>query len=403
MKIRLDNRKKRILLIFCLVFPHIRPSSISAIAPILVPFFQIGSIISFLLITLYIFTQKKKKPDWAVALVILMELWVTFTTFIHKSASIDNNLLSLISSISISLIIYYFSDHMDEVLSALFCNFEWLIYLSLLSIIVYYPKGMYISGTKAQYFLGNENGIIFYVIPALFLSITYIKKEKKRVRPYLLIAACLANELIVWCATAIVGLVITGAVLLFSIRKKKKINYHIVHLVSLLVNLGISVFRVFTRYDVSVYIVNELLNKSLTFSGRVKIWDTALSMIPSCLGSGLGRGDHVLVGYTYFHAHNEYFQLLLVGGIPLLILFILLNIAVGKRINSIKTQSYGRLMVTAMLILLNVQFIATSRLTFRLYLPFTLAAYVREIDTAITIRSAYRTGRKRVGGSLRSA
>ena len=394
MRIKIDGRIRRIWLIFLMVFPHIKPSSISTLYPMASQLYTAGSIASFLLIVLMIL-KRRVKAQSVLILIVLMELWVTYTTALHGSESLFDNLLALMSSVAIPLIIYHFSDRMDELLSALMMNYEWLIYASLLSVMLYYPDGMYISGNARQYFLGNENGIIFYAIPAMFLAFIHMKKERRYLRGALLILACLANEIIVWCATAIVGIAIGALVIVLSIRRKRRVNYFIILAGTLLADVLVTVVRVFDRYWLSMYVIQDLLGKSVTLSRRTYIWDNAVAMIPSALGTGLGRGDHVPFRDSYFHAHNQYFQVLLIGGVPLLILFFILLFFLGKRINKNQRATYGNLMVLAMLTCLFVQFIATSRLTFRLYVPLMLASYANEINRAIDARAMTRPRRRR--------
>jgi len=376
-----QTRKK--WLIFFLVFPQIRPTSIVTLFPFISTLYTLGSIVSFVFVALFLVTTKKLKFHLTTVLIIAMELWIFFVTVIHKSQSISNNLFSFISSIAIPLIIYYYSDSMDELLSALMMNYEWLMYASLISIIMFFPNGMYISGNARQYFLGNENGIVFYAIPAMFLAFIHIKRKRRYFRGVILIAVCLANEIIVWCATAVVGIAVSGLLIIISARKKKMISYFTVFLGTLVADVLITIVRLFDRFWFTLYLIQEVLGKSLTLSRRTFIWDNALSLIPSCLGSGMGRGDHVLFRETYFHAHNEFFQILLVGGIPLLIIFFILLIHIGKVINKNNHVSFSRMMVMAMMTCLLIQFIATSRLTFRLYVPLMLGSYVNEIDRLI--------------------
>ena len=395
MKIRCDKRRIRtILIIFILIFPHMRPSSIARLYPFIGRLFIYGSVISFFTVLVFLVSGKKRKikTQKTLMLIFIMELWIVFTSIIHKTDSISDILIDMISSVSIPLIMYYFSDRMDELLSAMMLNYEWLIYTSLVSIILYYPHGMYISGSARQYFLGNENGIIFYALPAMLLAFIYIRKERKYLRGILLILACLANEIIVWCATAIVGLAVAGLVILFSLKRKRRVNYYLIFFVILAADVVVSVLRSFDQYSIFIYIINNLLQKSMTLTRRTYIWERAMALIPSALGTGLGRGDHIFYRGSMVHAHNEYFQVLLVGGIPLLILLLILLLYLGKIINRNRRVTYANLMILAMITCLLIQFIATSRLTFRLYVPLMLASYVDDIDYAITKRRAESSG-----------
>ena len=380
---------KRIICFFLLAFPQLKPNCVSHVWPSIDRFYDIGRLVSLVFIVMLLFIKKKSKFQLTILLIILMEIWITVITYVYNSQSLNSNITYFSSSIAIPVLMYLFSDYMDEVTSALLMIYEWLIYASLISIIIYFPKGMFQSSETGRglYFLGNENGIIFYVIPAICLSIIHIKKTGKKIRGLLLIAACLANEIVVWCATGIVGLVFACIIVLFSLKKRKNPNYYFVLIITLIADILITVVRAFDRFGLFVFFIDKVLNKTLTFSGRTFIWDAALPVIMKRPLTGCGRGNHIILGYFARHAHNEYFQLLIVGGIPLLLAFVILLIHYGRVFSIIQRRSITVVLMVAMLGCLYVQFITTSRINFELYIPLALASYANEIDSMIEMKS----------------
>ncbi len=390
--IKTDEHKRNnlILLIALLILPNLYPSGLGQLIPASTAVYNIGSVLSFLVVVAMIATYRRVAVNYAVILVLVMELWLSYMTVIFKSASLKENIFSFTSSVTITLIIYHFSDRLDEVIEAVLINFEWLIYASLISVILYYPDGMYIGGDKPQYFLGHENGIIFYAIPAMFAALVHMKKEGRYLRGILLIAACLANILIVWCATAIVGIAVAGFVVFIAIFFRKPISYYMILICMVVADIVIVFFQTYAKNEFLAYVIQHLLEKSLTFTGRTKIWKRAMELIPTCLWTGMGRGYHVdALGLTY-HAHNQYLELLLEGGIPLLVMQFIFLIYIGKKLGDMREKTFTGILVCGMTTLLLVEFIAQSRLTFRVYVPLTLAAYVMEIETAIQERIRYR-------------
>lgn len=391
MVLRIDNRTRKKWRFFCLIFPHIRPSSVTALSHTLTILYNYASILSFFIVlTLMVLRPKKKNIfNSLLILTVLMEGWLAITTLTHGTENLVSIIFSFISSVSIPLIIYYYSDeYLNELLSALFMNLEWLIHVSLLSILLYYPNGMYISGTKAQYFLGNENTIIFYVIPALFLSFLHLRKRKRVLRSLALVFSCLANEVIVWCATGLFGIFMAVLVVFLSLKRKKQLSYYVILAGVLTADIMVSVVRMFDRLEIVSYIIQNWLGKEITLSGRTFIWDIAVMLIRDNLLSGLGRGNHVYLWGRDFHAHNEYFELLLNGGIPLLILFLLSLFVLGSRFE--KRNTFSGVMALAMLTCLFTVFIATSTLRWMLYVPLILAYYNTQIEATMeTERGSY--------------
>jgi len=388
MIISFDKRFRRILWIFLLAFPHLKPASISVMWPGIGRIYDIGRILSIVIIVISIIIKKKVKLKPVLIMIIGMELWITLVTLIHGSQSDTTNLVAMASGIAMPLLMYCFSDHVDELTSAIFYNYEWMIYASLLSVFLYYPNGMYFSTEigRGHYFLGNENGIIFYVLPAFALAMIYIKKEHRFLRGALLIAACLANEIIVWCATGIVGLTVAFLLVLIAYIKKKPLNYNSILIGCLIANILISVVRILDRFWITAYLIDKVLGKTLTLSGRTIIWDAAMPVISSSLVTGLGRGNHIITSYYPRHAHNEYFQILTVGGIPLLILLLFIMIYYRKIFKKAKQRTYATTVMISMLTCLYIQFITTSRVNIEMYVPLALASFSYEIDETIEKR-----------------
>lgn len=375
----------RTLTIFLLAFPHLKPDSVVALWPTVDLLYNAGRIGS-LLVILFLTIQKKRPIKTTLVLIFAVEIWLTITTLIQKTMSLRANLVYFGSAIAIPLLIHCYSDHMSETIDALFMNYEWLMYASLITVILYYPKGLYrkeVLTSHAAYFLGNENQIIFFAIPAICLALLLIKKNRRRIRALILIAICIANEVIVWCATGLVGLAAALLVFLCASKKGRVLNYYSVYFTTLFINILVSVFRIFDKNGFVSRIIINVLHKSLTLSGRTYIWDAAYPMIKKHLWTGLGRGSHIAMTKGTYHAHNQYFELLLEGGIPLLLLFFAMLFATGKSVSYTRKMTFGKKTVLAMLACIFVVFIAEQRITADVFIPFMLAVFVKQIDQAV--------------------
>ena len=388
MVLRINNRTITIWTIFLLAFPHLCPVSLQIVWPRIATLFDIGRFASLTVILLRLAVKEKTRFNPVVFMILVMEAWLTLITYMRGSQTIMRNLISVATAISIPLLIYVYSDYMDELLSALYRNYEWLIYASLLSIAVYYPYGMYQTGEigRPQYFLGNENGIIFFVIPAVALALIRIKKEGKKFGPIMLILACIVNEVVVWCATGIVGLTVAGALLIYMYTMKRQVNYYVVLSGALIADYLISVVRILDKFWITSHFIQQVLGKTITLSGRTYIWDAAMPIIYNNLLTGCGRGNHVITDILPRHAHNQYFQVLIVGGLPMLILFLGIMFYLGTVFKREESHTFVNAVMMGMLACLYIQFIATSRVAMDVWIPLTLASFTPEIAEAVNVR-----------------
>ena len=393
MQIRFNKQRAgRIITIFLLAFPHLRPDCVVNMWPALDVLFNAGRILSLLvIIALNLYKRKTIKSIFVV--IVIAQLWLTLSTVINGSQNLMGNLVYMGSAIAIPLLINCYADHMDETIDALFMNYEWLIYASLISIMLFYPNGMYIKEgalNRKGYFLGNENQIIFYAVPAITLALLRMKKAKNTIRSFCLIAACVANEVLVWCATGIIGLAVMGVVF-FVIGKWRFIQYYTIYFITLIGDLLVTVFRIIDKNGFIAHIITNVLGKTVTLSGRTLIWDEAYPIIGDNLLIGLGRGNHIPASNgALHHCHNQYFELLLEGGVPLLIIFLIMVFIVGYAVSYTKTMTYGKRVMIAALACLFIQFIATQRITAEIFIPFVLAYFCKGIDITIGCRPGKR-------------
>ena len=387
MMIRYSSIKlKRMLLIFMLALPHLKPDSVVVMWPAVEKLFDLGRLLS-LFIILLLNIRGKRKMNLLLAVILLLSVWLSFSTMVNGSKTLRTNIVSLGSAVALPLLIYYFSDQMEDLIDALLMNYEWLIYASLISVVLFLPTGLYIKEgaiNRKEFFLGNENQIIFYALPAICLVLLHAKRTRRKLRAGCLIIACAANEVLVWCATGIVGLVAFGLVF-FLAERWRSVRYYSVLGVSLVADLLITVVRFFDRQTFAARIITDVLGKDVTFSTRTTVWDLTYPLIQDNLLIGLGQGNHILSEKgDYFHTHNQYFELLLEGGIPMLVLFAVLILLVGRAMSYTRRITYGKKVMLAAAACLFVQFITTQRITAEVYIPFFLMAYVKEIDRITT-------------------
>lgn len=318
--------------IFFLTLPHFKPSCLEYLWPIMDIFFDIGRIISVVII-FFVCLLKKKVPSKPVWILAIMYSWVCILTYFNDG-NLWSAVITFISVISVALIVDLFAKYKETIIGAFMFNFECLIYLNLLSILVGYPEGIYtrdIGG--AGYFLGYRTGFLYYSLLAICVAVLYAQIFQKRLRSIILVLASYACVFITWSAAS-VGALIIIAILFFSqwTQIRRWLTFPKIFISSICVDLVITVFRITDRLVWAVWIIETVLKRQITFTGRTFIWDQAMSLIIQHPILGYGAVPHIYMWGRSNHAHNQYFELILDGGIILLVLFLLFNLMIGRQL-----------------------------------------------------------------------
>jgi len=371
------------IVIALLVLPIFKPDSLEFVAPRMDTLYDAARIVSvFIVVALFILRKKKLAP--VAVPIILLELWVIFTTLINHG-HVSYVIINFVATMALIIIIDCFSDDMPDLISGMLFVFELMLYISFLSVLRYYPEGMYnmTTTTSSQYyFLGNRNAIIFYALPAFFLTISHARISGNWIRAAVLIAVIYIQIIIVWSATSVIVLVLFG--LLFFVGKKElisKISLTTLFIIISILSLIVVSVGLLDRIPAISNFISHYLGKSATMSGRTYIWSLSLSLIKKHLLFGLGAGSHVLYHSRYYTGHNQYLNLMLEGGIPQLLLFVTLIIYITNhmwRTRGANSSTYQLLFV--ILLCYFVEFIAEARLSEDLFLVCYFTYYINTVD-----------------------
>ncbi|MFA9464614.1 MAG: O-antigen ligase family protein [Velocimicrobium sp.] len=328
---------KEQIVIFFMLFPLLKPESVDYTFSGIGMLFNVGSVISAIII-IFLYLLKRKWPSKMVWLIGLIQVWVVLTTYLNQG-EMRRSIIVMLSTISIVLIIDLYSYRPGALIRALFMNFEWLIYGNLLSILMYYPNGLYSHGVHGEftcYFLGFKNSFFIYCLVAICVACFNMLLRRQFIRSLILIVASYLCVLIAWSATSITALTITVGIIMYLLivpntKLFEYITFRVLFVVSIVINLLVSVFNIIGNFAiVSNFIVN-ILHKTTNLSGRTVIWGMAATMISKKLMIGYGIGEHITwAGYDWY-GHNQYFQLLLEGGIPCLTLFLLIILIIARQ------------------------------------------------------------------------
>lgn len=305
------------------------------------------------------------------------------------------------------MMVEIYKDKLDTLMLVALVILEFWIYINTLAMIVY-PNGMYYlesNHTFNNWLLGYKSSLQYYFLPAICFTMINLRYRKQRMRSLLLMAVCLYQSFYVGNAMLIVGLTIIVVVYftpminlvhLFNIR-----NY----VIAALAFGFVAVFATSLLFtlDVSANLM-QALGKSVLLSNRASIiWPITLSYIANnwLIGYGvLSTSTRVSMyggGLAYIHAHNQILELLFVGGVVLLAIFVLLVVLVSiklmktKRLESSKIFS---LSLFALFIMLSVE-VFTRRIACPIWLLFFLSYYSHELDAQFKSRADCRLDPRR--------
>ncbi|MEE0706658.1 MAG: hypothetical protein UCH28_09795 [Adlercreutzia sp.] len=215
----------------------------------------------------------------------------------------------------------------------LFANFAFILW-----------KGDFSIGAQTYLIFGVRTVTFRIAIPAIACSLLLDNMNEKRVglRSVFLYALSIFEVLIGYCATALCVLLFFGLLfcLIQSTRVRRLLNSFTYIAADIALFVGIILLRIQTAFG---WLIEGVLHKGLGLSGRVEVWDAALSLLSN---------QHLLVGYgaSYLwttiyahgrwmmHAHNDFLNLAMTGGIPLVVLMLALEVLAALRLFKNRTS-----------------------------------------------------------------
>ena len=350
-----SNLDRQTILIFLLLFPHMKPPCLEYLAPLLETAFDMGRLLSAVLIVLLILAERKK-PSPALLFFAALELWIIAMTALFNRQYVIGAVINCSSVVIVFAIIEYYARRCpDRLLHALMANLGWIVLANLITVILFYPDGIYMAdGEHADYFLGQKNSFITFILPAITVALLYFCSGR-RIRALIILCAGAAAIVVLWSATSVVGLLLMGLVLLLGLRGRNRfLRPTLIWLVTLIADYLIAVYRILDRPGALNTFITQVLHKNTTLTGRTAIWDAFYPMFFRRPITGYGFRKYIEVGdKVFFHAHNSYFQFLLMGGLVALVLFLLFNLAVlyrmerqpGSRVTVILTAALAAVYV----------------------------------------------------------
>lgn len=304
---------KSAIFAFLVIAFFLQPSNFFSVVPnYFAPIFRVGQI----LILLVLITKSLRRKDiFKPQLMLIMAYYLLIygVSLIIKSST--PQLMEAFASIGICMYISNAYLYEQDNMFTGFATFYFLYALAeVLIIIILRPDPL-------KYDLGlfyNRNHLVRFFLPGIFFVLMRCKKKTQRyITIYSLAYLGMMSFIILYgkSATGLIALIVLMVLLLVfrnkPIPKFLEVKYVVIY--TILLFIGIFVFHIEKHFD---YIITVLLQRDMTFSGRIYIWTAALDVIKNNLLLGIGAYSNYgnfLLGFK--HAHQYWLQNLLSGGV----------------------------------------------------------------------------------------
>ena len=322
-----------LLIIFPLVYPYCLNSLLPAKLRIILAVFVLLSFC--IIVLLYI---QKGKMDILNIVILVYCIILVFSTYINNGDKAYNVLVSgknfsFAKVFGLTLLISYVIRKKNyNIIGLILSYYELIIFINLITIILFRPRGMYFSdvGAGHNYFLGLDNTHCntYYLAIAMAFGRDFLdgKVINGKFSKNTVMLILIVNISVILCMsmTSVVQVVCFDFLLLF--RNTSIIDKLLKPFSVVLLNFSISIFFLFFYTANDSFLSDIIINvfgKKPTLTGRVVIWKNALKEAVSrpILGHGLNL-DYSIRTIQYSHTHNQYLTDFYFGGVILFILLI---------------------------------------------------------------------------------
>lgn len=287
-------------------------------------------------IFLLILLMKNRYIEKMFILICLYYISYIFSTFIN-SGSIEYCLYIMKCMIPcinlISLIFLFYKKYNKQLLAATSIFLIVAIIINFVTILLF-PDGLYIgNNTNEHYFLGQRNDLIEYILPCLLcFSIYNFKYKTSKLIFCIFNLICMFSVILTWSANAMTALTIYYVYLFFFYIKKKDNVFSPlnIYLISFFTSYSIIILKIQNLFS---WIIEGILHKNLTFTGRTSIWDKSIAYIKKSFLYGYGKESEIIKFYKIGHSnscHNYFLDFLYDGGILMFIIILFIIITLNK-------------------------------------------------------------------------
>ena len=321
-----------------------------------------GCVISIVFVLLLVKLKKISILSYKGTIIIaVFRLSMIFNAIIHKNdIAVINEYIKeflLIFSCCLACEYYIYKEKMENFFSSI-CNI-YIVYLIINTIfMLIYPDGMIVTRlytTNKQafrdvgfHFIGFKNYFGFYFLP--LLAVVFFDKYYSGRKHIILQMLIVVDVFLAKSSTSIIAVTIFYIILIlgkFISRIKKDNKYNFIR------NPIIFVSYIFLFILIVIFnsgfglrtIVSNLFNKASSFTGRTTIWGLAIAKVLKNPILGYGKSDVIYMNGNYWYAHNGILDLLIQGGIVLIVLYIGVIFICYKPVENLKEQSLYKITI----------------------------------------------------------
>lgn len=317
----------------------------------------LAQMLIFIYFAVKVFSRKEKISG-------IIKIFITFYIILLVSTMLyskDFNAYRsyMIQAIGSLLIVEYYikKDYKILIKSIADCT-SILLILNLITVILF-RDGFSFGTEEGYYLLGIRIAFTPYVLLLLLTTLIYDKiqfNKKISSKSIMLIFIGLLNLIVKEVVTGIVTIGVVGLIILiFNKSKINNISFNKIMIMYSVLFIGIVVFSIQYRIPFFSYLLEDVMNKDLSFNNRDIIWASAIDDIKQrpVLGYGITAGGGVEVEFEYntkiLVAHNQILHVLHEGGFISLILFIIIFIKISNKMDNFKSD-YSVIIIKSVLI-----------------------------------------------------
>jgi O-antigen ligase len=209
-----------------------------------------------------------------------------------------------------------------------------LVFANFISILLF-PDGFYVTHADSLaigWFLGYKNSVMAFIMPFICVSLLYAHFTAGRITigTTVILAISTYSIIHVWSATALVGMfiVLFFVAMIYKHNLSMKFNMHNYLIVVNIIFILIIVLGIQKYFS---FLIEQILDKDLTFTGRIYVWEKAkfyISQYPIIGNAGI------------VSAHNMYLQIFYSGGATAFSVYLTIIYTVSKRLNHRKKSEF---------------------------------------------------------------
>ncbi|WP_211494222.1 MULTISPECIES: O-antigen ligase family protein [unclassified Fusobacterium] len=307
---------------------------------------------------------------------------ILLSTIFNPEGDIFSVIIKLVMSLTIVLITEQgILNHKMEFLTAVTMLCNTLVIINLISVVIF-PNGLYYTVQPDNWFLGNRNGFIFLYLLTIycnFLKINLLGKGKLKI-PKFIIAIIIISSYLVWSAAS---LLVVSFVCILMIFIEKKIIKKILDIFFVMgMYFFVSYLFVYLKIQYHFrFIIEGYLKRKVTLSKREYIWECGVEYIKKhfTFGVGIEKKAYIERILGYDHLHNQFLDMLYIGGVALIIIFIFIIYLINKNIK-VNENLFITNMTRIVICGYFIEFLVESRKnSYYFYITLILAYYLNYI------------------------